>query len=107
MWETFRSLRKAINHVNSQVILAIAWNSASAKNLETVLYFFDFQEIGESSRNTQKPMVDRLVPGHIAQFESEKAFNLSEEEEALSWIGDKAKKNMLFPDVPLMYCSIL
>ena len=49
-----------------------------------MLYFFDFQEIRESPRNTQKPVVDRLVSGHVAQSELEKAFNLSEEEEALS-----------------------
>jgi hypothetical protein len=70
---------KQSNHVISQVTAAMDWYSASAEDLETVCCFFDFQEIIESPMKTQKPVTERRVSGHAAQFESQKAFNFREE----------------------------
>jgi hypothetical protein len=45
--------------------------SASAEDFATVGCFFDFHEISEVPRNTQKPVVDRLVTGQLPQSASE------------------------------------
>ena len=65
----------------SQVTLAMALYSASAEERDTVCYFLDFQEINESPRKTQKPLIDLLVSGQVAQSESTKAFNCIEDVE--------------------------
>jgi hypothetical protein len=55
--------------------------SASAEDQETVFCFFDFQEISDSPKKTQNPVMDRRVSRHPAQFESQKAFKWNSEEE--------------------------
>jgi len=53
----------------------------------------DFQLIKEEPRKTQKPVVDRLVYGQLAQSESQKP---------LSWRSEFAGKKSPCPGVPLM-----
>ena len=67
------SLSKAVSHVTSQVVKARALYSASAVDLATTDCFFVFQEIGEDPRRTQKPVVDLLVEGQLAQSLSQYA----------------------------------
>ncbi|MDV3194007.1 MAG: hypothetical protein Q8835_03070 [Sweet potato little leaf phytoplasma] len=62
-------------HKSSLVTAANALYSASAKDLETVGCFFDFHEIKDSPRNTQKPETDFLVSRQAPQSASTKAFN--------------------------------
>lgn len=59
----------------SQEVAAKARYSASAEDLDTVLYFLAFHDTSASPRNTQKPVVDFLVSEHEAQSASEKPFN--------------------------------
>jgi hypothetical protein len=56
-----RSLSKEKSHKISQQTEAIDLYSASAEDRETVCYFFDFQEMRESIRNTQYPVINLLV----------------------------------------------
>lgn len=69
----FSSFNKYYNHVISQVVCASAWYSASADDLATVCCFFVCQEIKLSLRKMANPVMDRLVVGQEAQYESEKA----------------------------------
>ena len=41
--------------------------STSAKELEIVCYFLDFQETSEFPMNTQKPLIDFWVSEHDAK----------------------------------------
>ena len=66
------------NQVTSQKAAAIERYSAFALDRETVFCFLVFQEINEFPRNIQYHVVDRRVPGHLAQFSSQKAFSCSE-----------------------------
>jgi hypothetical protein len=45
-----------------------------------VVCFLDFQEINESPKKIQKPDIDLLVSGQLAQSESQKAFKCRAEE---------------------------
>lgn len=65
----------------SLVVTAKARYSASATEREMVVYFFAFQEIKESPRNMQKPMINFLESGHPAQSTSEKPFSWGDDEE--------------------------
>lgn len=76
-----RSLNKEDSHTTSHVALAIDLYSASADDLDTVCCFFDFQEINESPKNTQKPEIDRRVSGQVAQSESQNVLSVRLEEE--------------------------
>ena len=58
----------------SQGVTAIALYSASADDLETVDCFFALQEINESPKKTQYPVIDFLVSGQEAQSESESVY---------------------------------
>jgi len=51
----------------------------AAEEWETVCCFFDFHEIKESPKKTQKPVIKRRVSGHPAQSESQKAFKCEAE----------------------------
>lgn len=53
----------------------------SVEYLETLFYFFNFQEIGEEPRSIQKHVIDFLVSKHHAQSESAKPDIFSELEE--------------------------
>ena len=61
------------SHWSLAVVEASARYSASVDDLETVGCFFDFQDMRESPRKTQKPVTERRESGHPAQSESEKA----------------------------------
>jgi hypothetical protein len=52
----------------------MALYSASAEDLDTVVCFFDFQEIKELSRKMQYPVTDLLVSEQPAHSESQNAF---------------------------------
>jgi hypothetical protein len=54
----------------------------------------DFQEIKEEPSNTQNPVIDFLVSGHLAQSESAKA---------LIFKGLEADKNMPLAGADLRY----
>jgi hypothetical protein len=77
-------LSRAFNQEISQVTAVIDLYSTSAKDRDTVFYFLDFHEIKESTKNIQKPVTDLPEFGQPTQFESQKAFNCSEED-ALHW----------------------
>ena len=47
-------------------------------DLEIVFYFLDFQEIKESPRKMQKPVMDLLESGQAAQSAFAKAFMCNE-----------------------------
>jgi len=51
-------------------MLARALYYASNEDLDTMVWFFDFQEIKELPRKIQYPMTLRLVLGQVAQSES-------------------------------------
>lgn len=51
--------------------LAMALYSASALERDTVGWRFDDHDTSESPMKTQKPDVDRMVSGHLAQSASE------------------------------------
>jgi hypothetical protein len=53
---------------------AIALYSTSTEDLDTVVCFFDFQEIKELSRKTQYPVTDLLESTQRAQSKSQNAF---------------------------------
>ena len=91
-------MSKGISHISSQTTATIALYSASAEDLETVCCFFDFQDIKESPRNTQYPVIDLLVSGQPAQSESEKDFKCKLLEE---------EKNSPCPGDPLIYLRTL
>jgi len=48
---------------------------ASKKLLDMVYCFLDFQEMSDSPKYTEKPVMDLRVSGHVAQIESLYAFN--------------------------------
>ena len=75
-----KSRRREINQTSSQVTLVIAPYSTSANKLDIMLYF-NFHEINDSPRNTQKPLIDLLVSLHTTQSESTKAFSWTVENE--------------------------
>lgn len=62
----------------------------SVEDLETLFYFFDFQEIGKEPRSTQKHVIGFLVSKHHAQSESAKPYNFSELEEGkkIPFVGE-------------------
>ena len=74
----------------SQTATAIDLYSNSAKDRETICFFFDFHEIKDSPRKTQNPVTDLLVSGHKAQSASAKAFKCSSDllEKKKSWPGE-------------------
>ena len=71
---------------------------ASADDLETVDYFFDFKETNESPMNIQYPVIDLLVSGHEAQSESIKPFTCNSE---------LAEKKIPLPSSFFKYCKTL
>ena len=97
-WLTPSSFSNERSQVSSQVAFAIDLYSASADDLETVCCFFDFQEIKESPRNTQKPLTDLLLSRQPAQSESAKAFN---------WISELEGKKRPCPGEDLIYCRTI
>ena len=66
----------------------MALYSASAEDLDTIACFFDFQEINESPRKMQYPVIDLLVSRHDAQSASLNPLTSS---------SDFAKKKTHFP----------
>lgn len=72
---TPKSLSNCLNQIISLVTDPIALYSASVELLETVVCFFDFQEIKESPRKTQNHVTDLRVSIHPAQSESLKALS--------------------------------
>ena len=82
----------------SQTATAIDLYSDSAEDRETVCCFFDFHEIKDSPRKTQKPVTDLLVSGHEAQFASAKAFKCN---------SNLLEKNKPFPGELFRYCKNL
>ncbi|XP_050249761.1 WAT1-related protein At1g09380-like [Quercus robur] len=73
-----RSFNKYRIQVTSHIATSIDLYSASAVDLETVFCFLDFQETNESPKKTQKPVMDLLESGQVAQSASAKAFMCSE-----------------------------
>ena len=69
-WYISKSFNNASSQVISQTITAIALYFASAKDLDTIDYFLDFQEIRESPKNMQYLVVDLLVSMQDAQSTS-------------------------------------
>jgi len=62
--------------------------SASTNDLLTIFCFLDFQEIKESPKKTQKPVVDSLEIEQVAQSESTYTCNLIlEAEKKMPWLG--------------------
>ena len=57
----------------SLIVAAIALYSAFAEDLKIVVCFLAFQEIEESPKKMQKPVIDFLESGQVAQSKSEKA----------------------------------
>lgn len=76
----------------------MALYSDSTDDLDTIVCFFDFQETSKLPMKTQKPVVDSLVSGQLAQL----AF-----EYAISSNLEFAEKNMPCPGVPFIYQMIL
>ena len=72
--------------------------SASAEDLPTVCCFLDFQDIIESPRNMQYPVIDLLVSGQDAQSESAKP---------LRWSSNLLENNNPCPRAPFRYYKIL
>jgi len=58
----------------SHAVEAMDRYSASTEDLETACCFLDFQEMRESPKKTQYPVIERRVSGQPAQSESQKAF---------------------------------
>jgi len=73
VWNTPNEARRAFNHTGSLVTAAIERYSASADDLETVVYFLVFRETSEPPRVTKYPINKRLVSGEAPQSESQKA----------------------------------
>ena len=67
--------------MTSLVVAAKALYSASAELLEMVGCFFVRQEIRQSPKKTQNPVVDLRVIGQEAQSESEKARSCKAEDD--------------------------
>lgn len=65
------SLNRLATHTTSDVNVAKLLYSASVELLETVCYFLDFQEMGESPNFNIKPVTDLLVLGQAAQSASQ------------------------------------
>lgn len=93
-----RSVRRKLNQVISELVMAMARYSASADERETTDCFFDFQEIKDEPRNMQKPETERLVSGQDAQSESQYV--------VMSRLCSEEKKRPC-PGAPLMYFRIL
>ena len=70
-----KSLKRESNHIISHVTFPIDMYLTSTKDLDTVCYFFDFQETKESPINTQKLLIDFLVSRQKVQSESTNPFN--------------------------------
>lgn len=64
-----KSLSKERSHIISRVTFTMDLYSASAEDQETVNCFFNFQDIRESPRNTQKSLMDLRVSRQDAQSE--------------------------------------
>ena len=60
-WLMVKSFGKPTNHTNSLTKVAIVLYSNSAEDLEPVCCFLDLQEISDSPKNTQYPVIDLLV----------------------------------------------
>ena len=56
-----------MSQTTSLVTVAIDLYFDSAEDLNTTCCFLLFQEISESPKNTQNPVIDLLVSGHVAQ----------------------------------------
>ena len=78
--------------------MAIALYFTSADDLETVDYFFDFQETNESPMNIQYPVTDLLVSGHEVQSEFVKPFTCNSE---------LTEKKIPLPGSFFKYCKTL
>jgi len=48
------------------VVAARAWYSASDELLDMVCCFLDYQDIRDSPKYTEKPIMDLRVSGHVA-----------------------------------------
>lgn len=64
-----------MSHCISHVVAARTLYSASVEDLEIVGCFFEHQDMRESPKNMQNPVMDLLVSGQAAQSESVKAFS--------------------------------
>ena len=92
------SLKKLSVQTTSQIATPMERYSASAKDLLIVCCFLEFQEIIESPRNIQYPVIDLLVSGQDAQSESSKP---------LRWSPNLLENNNACPRAPFRYYKIL
>lgn len=77
-----KSFKSSFNQTITQLACANARYSASAEDHEIVACFLDLQLTIESPKNMQKPVMDRLVSGQVAQSESLYPLSCSEDFEA-------------------------
>ena len=84
------------NQMSSLVVVTMALYSASIELRDMVVCFLDFQEIKESPKNTQNPVVNFLESGHDPQLVSENALRCRE---------DVAEKKRPWPGLCLRYLS--
>jgi len=91
-----KSCRRYQIHCISQTVASSAQYSASVDDRETISCFFDFHEIMKDPRKTQKPVLDLLVLGQVAQSESLKA---------LIWVSKSATKKSPCDGLDFMYLS--
>ncbi|PHT36771.1 hypothetical protein CQW23_24471 [Capsicum baccatum] len=68
--DTFNSANNPVNDMTSARAEAMILYSASAKLLDTVCCFLNFQDIKDSPKFTTYPMTDLLVFRHATQSES-------------------------------------
>ena len=73
VWGIPRSWSKDFSQMTSHTTNAMALYSASTKDLDTVVCFFDLHDTKECPRKIYYPVVDLWVSGHLAQSEFEKA----------------------------------
>lgn len=90
------SCNRPCTQTNSATVVAILMYSASAELLETVLCFFDFQEIKEFPNLMQYPVTDFLESIQDAQSASQKAVTL---------LDDVLLINRPIPGLSLMYLT--
>ena len=76
---TPKSPRSCCSQINSLAAVAIARYSASADDFDTVVCFLDFQEIRDSPKKTQSPVMERRESWHVPQSASEKALSCRSE----------------------------
>jgi len=61
-----RHINSALNHLSSQVAIAVDRYSASAKDWDTICCFLVFRDIREAPKDTNQLVRDHHVKGHPA-----------------------------------------